>query len=393
MGVHQMNTIYFDHVSATPIHPLVKEAIITYLQHEGFGNPLSQHHIGDAAVEKLDDARSKVAHLIHAGPGEIVFTSGGTESNNNAIKGIAFAKAKKGKHIVTTSIEHQSVARTLRVLMRMGYQVTAIPVDKYGVVDPKEVEKAIRNDTILVTIMHANNEIGTIEPIAEIGKITRARNVVFHSDAVMSCGNIPVDVDNMGVDLLSIAANQFYGPSGVGALYIRRNTEIVPIIDGGTQEDGKRAGTQNMLGIVGMGKAAELAVIEMEERNTHLLTLKKFLIEHLKTIDEIYINGHPDFSLPGLVSFSVDYVEGESMTIMLDEEGICVSTRSACASGSLRASHVLIATGRDYTTAQGTLVFSFGIGNTLEQAGKAVEVLKKSISFLRSMSPLYKKKK
>jgi cysteine desulfurase len=387
-----MNTIYFDNVSATPIHPLVKEAIITYLQRDGFGNPLSQHHIGDAAVEILDEARSKVAQLIHAGAGEIVFTSGGTESNNNAIKGVAFAKAKKGKHIVTTSIEHQSVARTLRVLMRMGYQVTAIPVDKYGLVDPKDVEKAIRNDTILVTIMHANNEIGTIEPIAEIGKITRARNVVFHSDAVMSCGNIPIDVDNIGVDLLSIAANQFYGPSGVGALYVRRDTEIVPIIDGGTQEDGRRAGTQNMLGIVGMGKAAELAAIEMEERNSHLLTLKKFLIEHLKTIDEIYINGHPDLSLPGLVSFSVDYVEGESMTIMLDEEGICVSTRSACASGSLRASHVLIATGRDYTTAQGTLCFSFGMDNTLEQVSKALEVLKKSIAFLRSMSPLYKKK-
>jgi cysteine desulfurase len=387
-----MNTIYFDHVSATPLHPQVKEAIKDYLDGENYGNPLSQHHIGDTAVEILDSSRATVAQLINADPQEVVFTSGGTESNNNAIKGIAFARAKKGKHIVTTNIEHQSVARTLRVLMKMGFQVTSVPVDKYGLVDPKDVEKAIRNDTILVTVMHANNEIGTIEPIAEIGKITRANNVVLHSDAVVSCGTIPIDVKEMGVDLLSIAANQFYGPSGVGALYVREKTEIVPIIDGGTQENGLRAGTQNLLGIVGMTKAAELARLEMVQRMEHLSKLKKALIAHLSTIEEVYINGNPDLNLPGLLSFSVEYVEGESMTIMLDEAGICVSVRSACASGSLRASHVLIACGRDYATAQGTLIFSFGIDNTLDQVDKAVEVLKKSINFLRSMSPLYKKK-
>ena len=387
-----MNTIYLDNVSATPLHPQVKQAIKDYLESDGFGNPLSQHHIGDTAVEILEDARNKVAQLIHATPQEIVFTSGGTESNNDAIKGVAFAKAKKGKHIITTVVEHQSVARTLRVLMKMGYQVTAISVDRYGLVDPKDVEKAIRNDTVLVTIMHANNEIGTIQPIAEIGRITRARNVTFHSDAVASCGNIPIDVEGMDIDLLSIAANQFYGPSGVGALYVRQKTDIVPIIDGGTQENGLRAGTQNLLGIVGMGRAAELARLEMGQRTEHLLTLKSALIEQLGTIEEVYINGNPDLTLPGLVSFSVEYVEGESMTIMLDEEGICVSVRSACASGSLRASHVLIAIGRDYATAQGTLIFSFGIGNTLGQVYKVVEVLKKSITFLRSMSPLYKKK-
>ncbi len=276
--------------------------------------------------------------------------------------------------------------------MKMGYQVTAIPVDKYGLVDPKDVEKALKHDTILVTIMHANNEIGIIEPIAEIGKITRARNIVFHSDAVASCGIVPIDVEEMGVDLLSMAANQFYGPSGVGALYIRPKTGIVPIIDGGTQEGSHRAGTQNLLGIVGMGKAAELARLEMGQRTEHLLTLKKALIERLAAIESVYINGDPALTLPGLVSFSVEYVEGESMTIMLDEQGICVSVRSACASGSLRASHVLIAIGRDYATAQGTLIFSFGIDNTLEQVDKAVEILTKSITFLRSMSPLYKKK-
>ena len=387
-----MNTIYFDHISATPLHPLVKETMINFIQNDNFGNPLSQHHIGDTAVEALEGARSQVAQLIHANPEEIVFTSSGTESINHAIKGVAFAKFKKGKHIVSTNIEHQSVARTLRVLMRLGYQVTAIPVDKYGLVDPKDVEKAITEDTILVSIMHANNEIGTIEPIAEIGKITRAKNVLFHTDAVASGGNIPIDVDELGVDLLSIAANQFYGPSGAGALYIRPKTEIFPLIDGGTQENNRRAGTQNILGSVGMGKAAELASMEMTRRTEHLLKLKKAFIEKLNTLDEVHINGHPELSLPGLVSVSVEYVEGESMMIMLEGDGICVSTRSACAAGSLRASHVLIATGCDYVTAQGTLIFSFGIGNTLDDIDRAFTALQKSVTFLRSMSPLYKKK-
>ena len=387
-----MNTIYFDHISATPLHPLVKETMINYIQNDNFGNPLSQHQIGDAAVEALEGARGQVAQLIHANPEEIVFTSSGTESINHAIKGVAFAKFKKGKHIVSTNIEHQSVARTLRVLMRLGYQVTAVPVDKYGLVDPKNIEKAITEDTILVSIMHANNEIGTIEPIAEIGKITRAKNVLFHTDAVASGGNIPIDVDELGVDLLSIAANQFYGPSGAGALYIRPKTEIFPLIDGGTQENNRRAGTQNILGNAGMGKAAELARMEMPQRTEHLLKLKKAFIEKLNTLDEVHINGHPELSLPGLVSVSVEYVEGESMMIMLEGEGICVSTRSACAAGSLRASHVLIATGCDYVTAQGTLIFSFGIGNTLDNIDKAFAGLQKSVAFLRSMSPLYKKK-
>jgi len=386
-----MNRIYFDHISANPIHPKVKETLIEFIKSDCFGNPLSQHTIGDEAVEVLEQARQQTARLINANPNEIVFTSGGTESNNLAIKGVVFAKTKKGKHIISSSIEHQSVARTLRVLMKMGYQVTAVPVDKHGLVNPRDVEKAIREDTILVTIMHANNEIGTIEPIAEIGKITREKHITFHTDAVVSCGNIPVDVKELGVDLLSMAANQFYGPSGVGALFIRDGTEIVPILDGGTQENGKRAGTQNLIGIVGMGKAAELAILEMNERIAHLNSLKKALIERISTIEDVYINGNPELTIPGLVSFSVAYVEGESMTIMLDEQKVAVSVRSACASGSLRASHVLIAIGRDYATAQGTLIFSFGIDNTVEQIDRAFEVLKKSVDFLRSMSPLYKK--
>ena len=386
-----MKAIYLDHISGNPLHPQVKEAIIDYIQKDGFGNPVSQHSIGDAAMETLEDARAKVAQLINADPQEIVFTSCGTESNNHAIKGVAFAKAKKGKHIITSNIEHQSVARPIRMLSQMGYNVTSVSVDKYGIVNPADVEKAIREDTILISIMHANNEIGTIEPIAEIGRIAKAREVTFHTDAVVSCGNIPVDVDEMGVDLMSIAANQFYGPAGIGALYIREKTRLLPLIDGGVQENNRRAGTPNMLGVVGMGKAAELARVEMPRRTEHLLKLKKAVMDRLGTIDKIVLNGHPEKSMPGLVSFSVEYIEGESMMMMLDEEGVSISTRSACASGSLRTSHVLIATGIDHATAQGTLVFSYGIDITVEDIDKAFEALRKSVAFLRNMSPLYKK--
>ncbi|MGD1153798.1 MAG: cysteine desulfurase family protein [Syntrophales bacterium] len=386
-----MKVIYLDHISGNPLHPQVREAIIDYIKRDGFGNPVSQHSIGDAAMETLEDARAKVAQLINADPQEIVFTSCGTEANNHAIKGVAFAKAKKGKHIITSNIEHQSVARPLRMLSQMGYNVTSVSVDKYGMVNPADVEEAIREDTILISIMHANNEIGTIEPIAEIGRIAKAKKVPFHTDAVVSCGNIPVDVNEMGVDLMSIAANQFYGPPGIGALYIREKTRILPLIDGGVQESNRRAGTPNMLGVVGMGKAAELARVEMPQRTEHLLKLKKAVMDRLGTIDKIVINGHPEKSLPGLVSFSVEYIEGESMMMMLDEEGVSISTRSACASGSLRTSHVLIATGTDHATAQGTLVFSYGIDITVENIDKAFESLRKSVAFLRNMSPLYKK--
>jgi cysteine desulfurase len=386
-----MKVIYLDHISGNPLHPKVKEAIIDYIQKDGFGNPVSQHSIGDAAMETLEDARAKVAQLINSKPEEIVFTSCGTESNNHAIKGVAFAKAKKGKHIITSNIEHQSIARPLRMLSQMGFNVTSVSVDKYGIVNPSDVEKAIREDTILISIMHANNEIGTIEPIAEIGKIAKAKKVTFHTDAVVSCGNIPIDVDETGVDLMSIAANQFYGPPGIGALYIRQKTNIFPFIDGGVQENNRRAGTPNMIGVVGMGKAAELARVEMPQRTEHLLKLKKAVMDRLGTIDKIVLNGHPEKSLPGLVSFSVAYIEGESMMMMLDEEGISISTRSACASGSLRTSHVLIATGTDHATAQGTLVFSYGIDITVEDIDKAFEALRKSVAFLRNMSPLYKK--
>jgi len=387
-----MGTIYLDHISATPLHPEVRRAMMDYLNN-GFGNPVSQHRIGDAALEALEEARAAVARLINAKPEEVVFTSGGTESINHAIKGVAFAKAKRGKHIITSNIEHNAVLKSLRMLERVGYRVTSIPVDKFGLVDPDHVKNAITHETILVSIMHANNEIGTIEPIAEIGRITRERNIPFHCDAVASAGVVPVDVKQMEVDLLSIAANQFYGPSGVGALYIRPKTEIWALLDGGMQENSHRAGTHNMLGIVGMGKAAELAREEMDQRVEHVLRLKKAFIDGLGLIDEIIVNGHPTQSLPNLASISVRYVEGEGMMLLLDEEGICVSTRSACASGSLRASHVLLSIGRDYATAQGTLLFSFGITNTLEEVERGLEALKKVVATLRNISPLYRKQK
>jgi len=285
------------------------------------------------------------------------------------------------------------VLKSLRMLERMGYRVTSVAVDEFGLVDPEDVEKVITDETILVSIMHANNEIGTIEPIAEIGRITRERNIPFHCDAVASTGVVPVDVEEMGIDLLSIAANQFYGPSGVGALYIRPKTEIWPLLDGGMQENSHRAGTHNMVGIVGMGKAAELARREMDQRMEHVLGLRKAFIEGLGFIEDVLLNGHPTQGLPNLASISVRYVEGESMMLLLDEEGICVSTRSACASGSLRASHVLLSIGRDYAEAQGTLVFSFGITNTLEEVERALETLKKVVATLRNISPLYRNQK
>ena len=384
--------IYFDNISGTPLLTQVKEEMVNYIQNH-FGNPTSQHRIGDAAMEILEQARAQVAKLINANPKEIVFTSGGTESVNHAIKGVAFAMADKGKHIITSNIEHQSVLRSLRMLKRLDYHITSLPVDKYGMVDPADVKKAITDETILVSIMHANNEIGTIEPLEEISHITRERGIVFHTDAVASAGVIPVDVNRVGVDLLSMAANQFYGPSGVGALYIRPKTRILPFIDGGVQENNMRGGTHNMIGIVGMGKAAELALNEMPQRTQYLLTLKKALIDRITSMDDMVINGHPADNLPNLLSVSVKYVEGESMVLMLDEEGVCVLTRSACATGSLRASHVLIAIGLDYAVAQGTLIFSLSIMNNIDEVNRAFEVLRKSVEFLRNMSPLYRQKR
>jgi cysteine desulfurase len=386
-----MGVIYLDHLSGTPLHPKVKEAMAHHLN-TVYGNPVSDHQMGQAASQALDKAREQVAALINADPGEIVFESGGTESVNHALKGVAIGLREKGRRIITTNIEHKAVLNSLRTLRLLDYQVTSLDVDKYGLVDPAAVEKAITPDTILISVMLANNEIGTIEPITDIAKIAQKHKVAFHTDAVDAVGVIPVDVKQLGVNLLSLAANQFYGPPGVGALYVKKGTPVWPLLDGGMQENKRRAGTENLIGIVGLGVAAEMAKLEMPAQAPRLQALRDRLQEGLVAkIPEIVINGHPTQRLPHLLSVSFMYVEGESLMLMLDEEGVCVSTRSACASGSLRASHVLISTGLDFATAQGTLLFSLGRDNTEADVDKVIKVLPGIVQTLREMSPLYKK--
>ncbi len=386
-----MALIYLDHLSGTPLHPRVKEAMIHCIQNV-FGNPVSDHQVGQRAAALLERAREQVAALINADPGEIVFESCGTESVNHAIKGVALGLREKGRRIITSNIEHKSVLNSLRTLRLLDYQVTSLDVDASGLVDPAQVEKAITPDTILVSIMLANNEIGTIEPIADIATICKKHKVLFHTDAVDAVGVIPVDVKELGVDLLSLAANQFYGPPGVGALYIKKGTPVWPLLDGGAQENKRRAGTENLYGIVGLGVAAEVAKEEIPERLPRIRRLRDRLRDGLVArIPEIIINGHPTQCLPHLLSVSIKYIEGESLMLMLDEEGIEVATRSACASGSLRASHVLIATGMDFATAQGTLLFSLGRDTTEAEIDRVLEVMPPIVQTLREMSPLYKK--
>jgi len=379
-------------MSANPILSEVKEAMIAAIQMD-YANPSSQHTKGEQAAEALEKARESVAKLINcSNPKEVVFTSCGTESINHAIKGVALANAQKGKHIVTSNIEHNAVIRSLRRLKSMGYTITSVSVDGQGRVNPKDIAEAITDNTILVSVMHSNNETGTIQPIEEIGKIAREKRVIFHADAVDSVGVIPIDVQKLNVDLLSFASNPFYGPTGVGGLYIRRGSQVWPFLDGGIQENNKRAGTENLIGIVGMGVAADLAGRQMEERIAHTAKLKKKLLDELpEYIDEYIINTHSTFSLPNLVSVSVRYIEGESVVLMLDDDGIAVSTRSACATGSLRASHVLLSIGRDHADAQGTLVISFGVDNTEEDVTVFLTALKNVVTTLRNISPLYKK--
>ena len=387
-----MKIINFDHLSAHPILPEVQEAMIGTIRNN-YGNPSSQHSLGDAAATALEEARESVARLINcAVPKEIVFTSSGTESVNHAIKGVAWAKAEKGKHIITSNIEHSSVIRSLKRLKLFDYKVTSVSVDEYGMVDPAEIADAITDETILITIMHSNNEIGTLQPIKEIAEIAKANKILLHTDAVDSVGVVPVDVQDLGVDLLSFGSNAYYGPTGVGGLYIKRGTGIWPVFDGGVQENNKRAGTENLIGIVGMGKAAELALKDMDKRIAHSKNLKDRLLSKLPDyVDEYILNGHPEKSLPNHISVSIKYIEGESVVLMLDEEGIAVSTRSACAAGALRASHVLLSIGRDFADAQGTMVISFGVDNTEEDVDKFLDVLKNTVTSLRDISPLYNK--
>jgi cysteine desulfurase len=387
-----MKPINFDHISANPLLPEVKAAMIEAINNN-YHNPSSQHQAGELAAEALEKARASVAKLINAAmPKELVFTSSGTESINHAIKGVAMANADKGKHIVTSNIEHNAVIRSLRRLKSSGFRVTSLAVDETGRVNPNDVAEAINEDTILISIMHSNNETGTIQPLEEIAEIAREKKVIFHTDAVDSVGVVPIDVQKLDADLLSLASNTFYGPTGMGGLYIRRGTRIFPLLDGGVQENNKRAGSENLIGIVGMGKAAELAERDLESRLAHVKKLKsKFLTELPDYIDEYIINTHEQHSLPNLVSISIKYIEGESVLLMLDDDGIAVSTRSACATGSLRASHVLLSLGLSHADAQGTLVISFGVDNTEADVTALLTSLKNVVSILRQISPLYHK--
>jgi len=386
-----MRKVYLDNTSATPLLPEVRQAMMPFLG-ETFGNPSSLHDWGDAAREAVEVARAQVAQLIGAAAEEIIFTGSGTESNNFAIKGLALAQQNKGKHVVLSAIEHFSVLHSARTLEKWGFELSLVPVDKYGVVDPEGVRKSLKKDTVLVSIMHANGEVGTIEPIQEIAKITRENNVVFHTDAVATTGTTPVDVKELGVDALSLAGNQFYGPKGVGALWVRKGVRIMPLLDGGVQEGGRRAGTENVPAIVGLGKAAELATANMAARVEHLTPLRDRLLTELPSrVDHVVVTGHPQNRLSGNASFCVEFIEGESMLMLLNSQGVAVSSGSACTSRALKASHVLIAMGISHELAQGSLLFSFGLDNTPEDIDYVLEILPPIVDRLRQMSPLYSK--
>jgi cysteine desulfurase len=381
--------VYLDHAATTPAHPKVVEAMLPYFM-DKFGNPSNLHDIGREAKNAIDDARAKTAALIGAKPEEIFFTSSGAESNNFALKGLAQANSQKGKNIIVSQIEHFSILHPAKTLEKSGFTVTYLPVDKQGLVDPADVAKAITKDTVLVSIMHANNEIGTIEPIEEISAITREKGVLFHTDAVATTGWIPVDVKALGVDALSLSGHQFYGPKGAAALYVRKNVRIKPQIEGGIQEDGRRSGTENVPAIVGLGKASEIAAAEIPRRMSTIAALRDRLQKGLvERIDHLVINGHPSRRLPNHLNVSLWYVEGESMLLFLNMEGVSVSSGSACTSRSLKASHVLTCIGTDAAVANGTLLMTLGMGNTAEDIDYVIEKLPPIVQRLREMSPLY----
>lgn len=380
--------VYLDHMANTPVDQRVIEAMLPHLQ-ETFGNPLNLHDAGQKTAAAIDQARQKTADLIGAAAKEVFFTSCGSESNNFAIRGIARANEKKGKHIISSAIEHFSVLHPLQQLEKEGFKVTYLAVDKYGLIDPEAVARAITKETTLVTLTHASNEIGTIEPIKEISGAIKGKGVVFHIDAAQTAGRIPVDVKDLGIDALTLAANQFYGPTGVAALYLKKGTRILPFILGGTQEEGKRAGTNNIPGIVGLGAAAELAKKEMASDNKRLEELRDKLFAGLqKNIPDFFVTGHPTQRLPNHVSGCVKFIEGESMSMLLNMQGIAVSTGSACVSKALKASHVLVATGVSPENVHGSLVFSFGKINTMADVDHVLEHLPPIVKRLREMSPL-----
>ncbi|HBG09990.1 MAG: cysteine desulfurase NifS [Limnochordia bacterium] len=383
-----MKRIYMDHAATTAVRPEVLEAMLPYFSTE-FGNPSSVYSWGRSARKALDSARDQVAALLGASASEIVFTSGGSEGANLAIKGVAWADQNRGKHIITSAIEHHAVLDTVLWLETQGFEVTILPVDEYGLVSPSQVEQALRPDTILVSIMHANNEVGTIQPISEIGAIVRRHGARFHTDAVQTAGVLELNVDALNVDLLSISAHKFYGPKGVGALYVRKGVRLSPLIHGGGQEKRRRAGTENTAGIVGLAKAFELAQRDRIAENQRLTALRDRLIEGLVKIPHTRVNGSLEQRLPNNVNVCFEYIEGESMLLNLDLRGIAASSGSACTSGSLDPSHVLLAMGLSHEIAHGSLRLTLGRENTEADVDFVLQEIPGIVERLRAMSPLY----
>ncbi|HHY29747.1 MAG TPA: cysteine desulfurase [Syntrophaceticus sp.] len=375
--------VYLDHAATTPVHPSVLQEMHKVLETH-FGNPSSLHFYGRAAKQHLEVARERVARLLGAGQQEIIFTSGGTEADNLAVMGTALSYQERGRHIITSTIEHHAVIDPCQMLARNGFEVTFLPVDKDGVVDPGDVKKAIRRDTILITIMHANNEIGTIEPVPEIGKVARKHGIIFHTDAVQTAGYLPINVDDLNVDLLSISAHKIYGPKGAGALYIRQGVELKPLIHGGGQEKTCRPGTENLPGIIGLGKAAEIAASEHLYESRRYKQLSDRLIQGIKAlIPDAKINGHPEKRLPHNVNVSFRGAKGECLLVGLDQEGIAVSTGSACSSGSSQLSHVLEAIGLSQEEGAGTIRMTVGRSTTVDDIDYVLGVLTDLVEKLR----------
>ena len=386
-----MRRRYFDHIAATPVHPDVLAALWPFVR-ETFGNPQSLHSDGQTALTAVDEAREKVAALLGSKPEEVIFTSSGSESNNFALKGLAQAQQARGKHLVVSAVEHPSVLNAAKSLEKQGFRTTVVPVDRFGRVDPADVEKALTPETSLVSVMLANSEVGTIEPVAEIVRVCRARKVLVHTDAVAAAGAILIDVQALDVDALSLAANPFYGPRGAAALYNRKGVRILPLIEGGLQEDGRRAGSEDVPAIVGLGKAAELAGERLEARRAEAVALRDRLLAELpRRVERVVVTGHPTERLPHHASFCVEFIEGEAMLLHLDMQGISVSSGSACTSKSLKASHVLLAMGLDHALAQGSVVFSLIEGTPAEDVDAVLDAFPPIIERLRKMSPLWTK--
>lgn len=385
--------IYMDHSATTPVRKEVLEEMLPYFS-EKFGNPSSIYSLGRESKNAIEDAREKTAKALGANTNEIFFTSGGSEADNWAIKGVAYANKKKGNHIITSSIEHHAVLNSCKYLESDGFEITYLPVDADGLISIEDLKSAIRPETILVSIMFANNEIGTIQPIREIGEITREKGIIFHTDAVQAIGNVKIDVGELKIDLLSLSAHKFYGPKGVGALYIRKNVKIASLIQGGGQEKGRRASTENVAGIVGLGKAIEIASQNVDAYSVKLSKMRRQLIDGImKVVPYVKLNGHPEKRLPGNVNFSFEFIEGESLLLMLDMKGIGGSSGSACSSGSLDPSHVLLSIGLSHEVAHGSLRLTLGDENTEEDVRYALETIPPIVQRLRDMSPLYEKVK